>query len=98
MTDLPAVVHNAASRRFEISFEGRTAYSKYLRAGSRIVIEHTEVPENLEGQGVASRIVRAALEFARNEKLTAVPLCPFTAAFVRRHPEFQDLVEEGYRY
>jgi predicted GNAT family acetyltransferase len=98
MTSPPAVVHNAASQRFETSIEGQTAYSKYLRVGSRIVIEHTEVPVNLEGQGVASRIVRAALEFARREQLTVVPLCPFTAAFVRRHPEFQDLVEEGYRY
>jgi len=98
MTDLPPVVHNAAARRFELSIDGQTAFSKYLRAGSKIVVEHTEVPVNLEGQGVASRIVRAALDFARDEKLSVIPLCPFTAAFIRRHPEFQDLVEEGYRY
>jgi predicted GNAT family acetyltransferase len=98
MTGPPAVVHNPGARRFEVSIGGRTAFSKYLRAGSKIVIEHTEVPEDLEGQGLASRIVRAALEFARDEKLSVIPLCPFTAAFIRRHPEFQDLVEEGYRY
>ena len=95
--DLP-VVHNTAAKRFEVSVEGKVAYSKYLLAGEMIVIEHTEVPVELEGKGIASLIVRTALDYARAQKLKVMPLCPFTAGFIHRHPDYQDLVLPGYRY
>ena len=94
--DLPAV-HNTAAKRFEISLDGQIAFSKYLLVGEKIIIEHTEVPIELEGKGIASRIVRTALDYARAQKLKVMPLCPFTAGFIHRHPEYQDLVLEGYR-
>ena len=87
-----------AAKRFEISVDGRIAFSKYLLAGEKIIIEHTEVPIELEGKGIASRIVHAALDYARAQKLKVMPLCPFTAGFIHRHPEYQNLVLEGYRY
>ena len=95
--DLP-VVHNTAARRFEIHVDGKIAFSKYFLAGEKIIIEHTEVPVELEGKGIAGRIVRTALDYARAQNLKVMPLCPFTAGFVHRHPEYQDLVVEGYRY
>ena len=95
--ELP-VVHNTAAKRFEISLDGRIAFSKYLLVGEKMVIEHTEVPVELEGKGIGSQIVRAALAYARAQKLKVMPLCPFTAGFIHRHPEYQDLVLEGYRY
>ena len=95
--ELP-VVHNAAAKRFEIAIDGKVAFSKYLLAGGMIVIEHTEVPVELEGKGIAGRIVRTALDYARAQKLKVMPLCPFTAGFIHKHPEYQDLVLEGYRY
>jgi predicted GNAT family acetyltransferase len=95
--DLP-VVHNSAAKRFEISLDGQIAFSKYLLVGEKIIIEHTEVPVELEGRSIGSRIVRAALDYARAQKLKVMPLCPFTAGFIHRHPEYQDLVLEGYRY
>ena len=87
-----------AAKRFEISVDGRIAFSKYLLAGEKIIIEHTEVPIELEGKGIATRIVRTALDYARAQKLKVMPLCPFTAGFIHRHPEYQNLVLEGYRY
>ena len=87
-----------AAKRFEISVDGRIAFSKYLLAGEKIIIEHTEVPIELEGKGIATRIVRTALDYARAQKLEVMPLCPFTAGFIHRHPEYQNLVLEGYRY
>jgi len=45
-----------------------------------------------------SRIVRTALDYARAQNLKVMPLCPFTAGFIHRHPEYRDLVLEGYRY
>ena len=95
--ELP-VIHNTAAKRFEISLDGKVAFSKYLLAGEMIVIEHTEVPVELEGKGLASQIVRTALDYARARELKVMPLCPFTAGFIHRHPEYQDLVLEGYRY
>lgn len=92
------VVHNTAAKRFEASIDGKTAFSKYMLVGEKMIIEHTEVPVELEGRGIASLIVRAALDYARARKLKVMPLCPFTAGFIHRHPEYQDLVLEGYRY
>jgi len=92
------VVHNAAAKRFEVSVDGTVAYSKYLLANDKFIVEHTEVPAELEGRGLASRIVRAALDHARAQNLKVMPLCPFAAGFIHRHAQYQDLVVEGYRY
>jgi uncharacterized protein len=86
------VVHNKEARRFEVVTGGRIAFSKYLLAGDKIVIEHTEVPPELEGQGLAGRIVRTALDYARAHKLVVLPLCPFAKAYIGRHPEYRDLL------
>jgi predicted GNAT family acetyltransferase len=88
-----AVVHNTAARRFEVTVDGQLAMSKYLLAGDKMVIEHTEVPEALEGKGIAGRIVRTALDFARAQKLRVLPLCPYAKAWIGRHPEYQDLLD-----
>ena len=92
------VIHNAAAKRFEATVDGKVAFSKYLLVGEKFIVEHTEVPVELENKGLASRIVRTALDYARAQNLRVMPLCPFTAAFIHRHPEYQDLVIEGYRY
>lgn len=74
------------------------AFSKYLLVGEKIIIEHPEVPVELEGKGIAGRIVRTALDCACAQKLKVMPLCPFIAGFIHRHPEYQDLVLDGSRY
>jgi predicted GNAT family acetyltransferase len=55
------------------------------------------VTRALEGQGVASQLVKAALDDARQEHLAVVPFCPFVAGYIQRHPEYQDLVPAEYR-
>ena len=95
MTTDPAaipVVHNAIAKRFEINLDGETAYSKYLLAGGKIIIEHTEVPEALEGRGLAGRIVTTALDYARAQNLKVLPVCPFARSYIGRHREYQDLL------
>ena len=86
------VVHNTAARRFEVVVDGQTAESKYLLAGGKMIIEHTEVPEALEGRGIAGRIVRTALDWARSQNLKVIPICPYAKAWIGRHPEYQDLL------
>jgi uncharacterized protein len=83
---------NPARRRYETEIEGRISLIAYRLAGETMTFTHTEVPEELEGRGIASRLAHFALEDARARGLRIVPLCPFVAAYIRRHPEYQDLV------
>ena len=72
--------------------DGKLAATWYRRHRGKIIFTHTEVPPELEGHGVGGALARAALTYARKEGLRVVPLCPFIAAFIKRHKEFQDLV------
>ena len=86
MSDI-AVVRNDERRRYEATVDGTTAFLDFRIAGDRITLVHTEVPESLEGRGVGSTIVRAALEDARARDLSVEPVCPFVRSYLERHPE-----------
>jgi predicted GNAT family acetyltransferase len=86
------VVDNAAGRRIEIRIGDEVAFVTYRREGNTIAYIHTEVPEALEGHGIAGRLAAHALAHARADGLRVVPLCPYVSAYIKRHPEYQDLV------
>jgi predicted GNAT family acetyltransferase len=86
------VIDNRDANRFELRVEGRLAVATYEREPDRITLTHTIVPKALEGRGIASRLIRAALEAARAEGLKVVPQCPFVRAYIERHPEMKDLL------
>lgn len=86
------VVNNVDARRFEARIGDYFALIDYMQAGKNIVFTHTEVPKIFEGQGVASKIARNALDFARDNGFKVIPLCPFVSGYIRRHPEYQPLV------
>ena len=87
---------NPARSRFEMTMGDSTAFVEYRRAGDRIALLHTEVPEALSGQGVGSKLVRGTLDVLRAEGVKVVPRCGFVAAYVERHPEYRDLMaDEG---
>jgi uncharacterized protein len=92
------VVDNAAESRYEVWVGDQMAFLTYKRGHDHINLMHTEVPEALEGQGIASALARAALSDARAHGLKVIPNCPFVAAYIRRHPEEMDLVEPGWRH
>ena len=94
MSDLGPVFDNVAEHQFELVVDGFTAFAAYQRDGNAIVFTHTEVPPELQGQGVGSALARGALDAARAEGAEVVPLCPFIASYIRRHPEYLDLVSE----
>ena len=97
-SDLPPVHHDADRSRFVIRTEAGDAEVAYQRATNLIVFTHTEVPKEAEGQGVGSRLARAALDWARTEGVPVLPLCPFVAAYVRRHADdYGDLLMPGVR-
>ena len=81
----------------EERFEARTAdgvagFSVYQREPGLVIFLHTEVDEAYEGQGVGSALARGALDQVRAAGDQVLPLCPFIRAYIRRHPEYEDLV------
>ena len=86
------VRHNAPENRFESEVGGQLSVADYELRGTDMIMTHTYVPPPLRGQGIAEKLVRVALEYARDQRLRVVPACSYVAAFIRRHPEFQPLV------
>ncbi len=99
MLDQPdiTIINNPDARRFEATVDGFTAVVEYILATGKIVFTHTEVPVELEGRGIAGKMARHVLEYARTEGLEVIPLCPFMASYIRRHTEYIPLVQKGYR-
>lgn len=89
--NLPEVIHNPEANRFEIRIGDHLAMIEYMQAGNNVIFNHTEVPEELEGQGLASRMARVALDWARNSGFKIQALCPFVAGYIRKHPEYQPI-------
>jgi predicted GNAT family acetyltransferase len=81
------ITNNEAARRFETTIDGHLAELTYRRHDDRLVLVHTEVPDELEGQGVGGALVTAAVDFAEEQGLTLVPLCPFARGWLERHPD-----------
>lgn len=82
---------NKALNRFELDAHGEIAFANYRRTGGRVVITHTETPPPLRGRGIASRLVRGALDLIRAEGAKVSAGCGFVADFFDAHPEYADL-------
>lgn len=87
-----AVSNAEAEHRFELEEEGGLAFVTYILEGDQITFTHTIVPEELEGRGVGTKLVRGALDEARERGLKVVPACSFVRHFIETHDEYQDLV------
>lgn len=86
------VRHNAAEHRFEALVDGRLSVADYTLRDREMIMTHTFTPPELRGRGIAEKLVRAALEHARAEKLQVVPACSYVDIFIQRHPEYRDLL------
>ena len=90
MSTAGSIRRNEARSRYELDTGHGMAVAVYSVRGDTAVFTHTEVPPQDEGKGLASQLVRAALEDTRRRGLKIVPACSFVVAFVRRHPEYDD--------
>ena len=97
MAESPIVVMNEATSRFEAYLDGETAFTEYVIHDGAMVLPHTVVPPAFEGRGVGSALAKAALGYARNHHHTVKPICPFIAGYIRKHPEWADIVETKFR-
>ena len=79
--------------RYEAHLDGDVVgYAAYERRGSLIVFTHTEVDPDRQGEGVAGTLAREALDDVRRRGLRAVPRCPYMAEWIRRHPDYADVL------
>ena len=89
---------NPDRHRFELDLGGGAiAIAEYNLLRGKIVFTHTEVPPSHEGQGIGSALIRHALASARERGFQVIPICPFFAAYIKKHPEEQGLIDPAYR-
>ena len=86
------VRNNEAAHRYELEVDGQRAIAEYRLRPGRISFTHTEVPDALEGRGIGTRLVKAALDDARAKGLKVVPACPFVKHYIDKHSEYADLL------
>jgi uncharacterized protein len=86
------IEHLPARGRFQARIDGQLCFADYRLAGGQMQIFHTEVAPDLQGRGIAAELVEAALAYARGQGLKVVPLCSYVRAYMRRHPQTQDLL------
>ncbi|WP_199423076.1 GNAT family N-acetyltransferase [Actinotalea solisilvae] len=90
--EVPVQVRRDGSR-YVATLRGEEVGASYVREhGDRVTFTHTEVDPDAEGHGIGSTLVRWALDDVRSRGASVDPQCPFVAAYIRRHPEYQDLV------
>ncbi|MEO8937284.1 MAG: GNAT family N-acetyltransferase [Burkholderiaceae bacterium] len=88
---------NPLANRYEIEVDGQVATADYIREATGVTFTHTFVPEPLRGRGLATRLILAALDDARRAGLQVVPQCAAFAAYMKTHPETQDLLSPAGR-
>lgn len=90
----PTVTHQPEEHRFVVTLDGELAGTAVYhdRNGRRIFV-HTEIGDDFGGRGLGSTLVEQALSTTRQDGLAVVPLCPFVAGWLERHPEHDDLVD-----
>ena len=83
---------NVARNRYEFDVDGGEALAFYRLADGVMTFTHTEVPAQLRGRGLGSQMMHAVLHDVRAQRLKVVPRCPFVSDYIRRNPEFADLL------
>lgn len=92
MDDQFELVNNQQKNRFELEVEHHVAFIDYKIKGEKAYLIHTEVPPELGGKGIGNAIVLKTLQYIKDKGYSLVPLCPFVAAYIKRHPEWEAIV------
>lgn len=93
-----ALTDNAAAHRYEIHVAGTLAgFAEYNELKGARMFTHTEVLPAFESQGIGSKLAKFALDDVRDRGLQVVPVCQFIAGYIRRHPQYMDLLSPESR-
>ncbi len=83
---------HGSKRRYVIRRpEGEAELTLSVLSPERVIADHTYVPSELRGQGLAEKLLDALIEDARADRFTIIPLGPFVAGQARRHPEWASI-------
>lgn len=91
------LVKNAVDKRFELKVGDYTAFIDYKEHGQKIWLIHTEAPEELQGKGAATAVIEKTLSYIEDNGYKLIPLCPLVAAYLKRHPEWDRVLDESAR-
>ena len=91
MTDMTAVRDNKAQSRFELDVDGSVAFANYRLTPYAVIITHTETPRALRDRGIASELVKGALELIRTDGRKVIAGCGFVVDYLGKNPQFADL-------
>jgi len=89
---MAAVRDNKLQHRFELDVEGQLAFANYRQTPQALIITHTETPRSLRGRGIASELVKGAMELIRADGQKVIAGCGFVIDYLNRHPEYRDLM------
>jgi uncharacterized protein len=84
--------NNSDASRYEMDEQGQTSWADYRLQGERLYIDHVESPVALRGTGAAGRLMKALAQDAKDRGLKITPICGYAAAWLRRSPDYRDLV------
>jgi uncharacterized protein len=88
------ITNNERQLQLELHLDGETGILQYRFLDNKIWLMHTEVPKSLEGKGVASALAHYAFEWAKAQNKMVKVICPFVAIYLKRHPEYNSVVEQ----
>jgi len=93
MADEIKISNNEQNLHFETKLDGgEYAFVEYRWHKEALVLMHTLVPEGHEGKGIAGALAKFALEYAKEKKLPLMVYCPYVRAYMKRHPEYDNLL------
>jgi hypothetical protein len=86
------IIHEKENERFVTYVEGNEVYVEYTMRNNEIDLHHTYTHPTLRGKGLAAQVVRAALEFAKENNLKVIPTCSYVQAFIAKNDQYKELV------
>ena len=92
-----SIKNNTHRNRFELDTDGKVSVVEYQKVDDEtLALVHTEVDPSVEGKGVGSHLVESVLQYAEQNQLKIVPVCPFVTTYLKRHPDWKRLVSTAY--
>jgi predicted GNAT family acetyltransferase len=87
------VIHDKQNQKFYVIVDDLESHLEYVKMNDMLDLNHTYVPYQLRGKGIAAKLVEAALEYARLNGIKIIPSCSYVAVYLQRHPEYEDLLD-----
>lgn len=90
------LIDNVEAKQYEFHVGNYIPKIEYIKTNTGdIYLTHTEVPAELEGKGIGGQLVKKVLSDIEQKGLRLVPLCPFVAGYIQKHPEWRKIVMRG---